>query len=161
ERPQNVEAGFVTPGWIVNHGLVIRMGRDFVADEGTPGKDRVAVLTDTLWRTNYGADPRIVGKPIRIYADDYTTVGALPYGPCDRAERRLYVPLAFQPAQINHDVHWLTVMGRLKPGVTLAEANAQMAVVGQQIAATQKEDRKGWAITVEPLQNNFLDRDTA
>ena len=66
ERPRSVEAGLVTPGWIVNHGLVIRAGRDFLPDEGMPGNDRVVVLTDTLWRETYDADPAIVGKPVRI-----------------------------------------------------------------------------------------------
>jgi putative ABC transport system permease protein len=160
ERPQSVQAGFVTPGWITNHGLVVRAGRDFVSDEGTPGNDKVAILTDSLWRSTYGADPRIVGKPIRVDGETRTVVGVIAQGPADRVERKLYVPLAFQPEQKNHEAHWLTVMGRLKPGVTLEEANAQMAVVGRQIADEQKQDRKGWTISVEPLQNNFLDRDT-
>jgi putative ABC transport system permease protein len=97
ERPQSVEAGFVTPGWILNHGLVIRAGRDFLKDEGTPGNDRVAVLTDTLWRTTYGADPGIVGKQVRIDGESRTVVGVLASGPADRVERKLYLPLVFRP----------------------------------------------------------------
>lgn len=160
ERPQSVEAGFVTPGWLVNHGLLIRMGRDFVSEEATPGRERVAVLTDSLWRGTYGADPEIVGKPVRIDGEAHVVVGVLAPGPADRVERKLYVPLVFQPEQLNHDVNWLTVMGRLKPGVTLEQANAEMALIAGQIAASQPEDRKGWAVSVEPLQNNFLDRAT-
>ena len=107
---------------------MIRVGRDFLKEEGTPGNDRVAVLTDTLWRTTYGADPGIVGKPVRIDGENHTVVGVLAYGPADRVERKLYLPLVFRPEQVNHDVNWLTVMGRLKPGVTLQQANAEMAV---------------------------------
>ena len=160
ERPQSVEAGFVTPGWIRNHGLVIRTGRDFLKEEGTPGSDRVVVLTDSLWREMYGADPGIVGKQVRIDGESHTVVGVLAFGPADRMERRLYLPLVFRPEQINHDINWLAVMGRLKPGITLEQANAEMAVVGGQIAAAYPDERKGWSISVEPLQNNFLDRDT-
>jgi putative ABC transport system permease protein len=160
ERPQSVEAGFVTPGWIRNHGLVIRSGRDFLKEEGTPGSDRVVVLTDSLWREMYGADPGIVGKQVRIDGESHTVVGVLAFGPADRMERRLYLPLVFRPAQINHDINWLAVMGRLKPGVTLEHANAEMAVIAGQIAAAYPDERKGWSISVEPLQNNFLDRDT-
>ena len=160
ERPRSVEAGFVTPGWIVNHGLVIRAGRDFLPDEGTPGNDRVVVLTDTLWRETYGADPGIVGKPVRIDGQSHTVVGVLARGPADRVERKLYLPLVFREEQIGYDVNWLTVMGRLKPGVTLEQANAQMAVVARQLEAAHPDIRKGWSISVEPLQNNFLDRDT-
>ena len=160
ERPQSIEAGLVTPGWIVNHGLVIRLGRDFVKEEGTPGKDRVVVLSDSLWRGTYGADPGIVGKQVRIDGESHTVVGVLAYGPADRMERKLYLPLVFRPEQINHDLNWLTVMGRLKPGVTLQQANAQMAVISSQIAEAYPTERKGWSVSVEPLQNNFLDRDT-
>ncbi len=160
ERPQSIEAGLVTPGWILNHGLVIRLGRDFLKEEGTPGNDRVVVLSDSLWRATYGADPGIVGKQVRIDGESHTVVGVLAYGPADRVERKLYLPLVFRPEQINHDVNWLTVMGRLKPGVTLQQANAQMSVIASQIAEAHPAERKGWSVSVEPLQNNFLDRDT-
>jgi putative ABC transport system permease protein len=160
ERPRSLEAGFVTPGWIVNHGLVIRLGRDFLKEEGVVGNDRVVVLSDSLWRGTYGADPGILGKQVRIDGENRTVVGVLAYGPADRMERKLYLPLVFRPEQVNHDVNWLTVMGRLKPGVTLEQANAQMAVVASQIAQAHAGDRKGWTVSVEPLQNNFLDRDT-
>ena len=159
ERPQSVEAGFVTPGWILNHGLVIRGGRDFLKQEGTLGNDRVVVLTDSLWRGTYGADPGIVGKQVRIDGESHTVVGVLAAGPADRVERKLYLPLVFRPEQVNHDINWLTVMGRLKPGVTLAQANAEMAVIARQLAEAYPE-KKGWSISVEPLQNNFLDSDT-
>ena len=160
ERPQSVEAGFVTPGWIVNHGLIIRMGRDFLEHEGTPGNERVAVLTDSLWRGTYGADPDIVGKQVRIDGESHIVVGVLAYGPADRMERKLYLPLVFRPEQINHTVNWLAVMARLKPGVTLVQANAAMKVVAAQIAEAHPNERKGWTISVEALQNNFLEPET-
>jgi putative ABC transport system permease protein len=160
DRPVSVEAGFVTPGWIANHGLVLRMGRDFLEEEGQAGRDKVAVLTDSLWRGTYGADPEIVGKPIRIDGESHTVVGVIAPGPADRVERKLYVPLVFRPEQVNHDVNWLTVMGRLEPGVTLAQANADMALVASQIAAKLPGQREGWGISVEPLQNNFLPPET-
>ena len=73
----------------------------------------------------------------------------------------LSVPLAFTPEQINHDFHWLLVMGRLKPGVTLAQANADMTTVSA--AASRRPfppSNTGWSASVEPLKNNFLPRQT-
>jgi putative ABC transport system permease protein len=64
--------------------------------------------------------------------------------------------LAFTPEQINHTFHWLNVMGRLKPGVSLAAANAEMAPIARRIADEFPDAKKGWGISVEPLQNNFL-----
>jgi predicted permease len=160
-RPQRVEAGFVTPGWIVNHGLRLRTGRDFLPEEGTPGNDHAVVLTDSLWRETFGEDPGIVGKQLRIDGALYTVTGVLTPGPADRMSRRLYVPLAFASDQVdNFRFDWLTVMARLKPGVTLAQANAEMAVIAGRVADAHPAERKGWGVSVEPLQNNFLDKET-
>ena len=160
ERPEQVEAGVVTPGFIPNHGLVMQLGRDFTEEEGRPGNDRVTVLTDSLWRSRFGADPAIVGKQVRIDGTSRTVTGVIAPGPADRMERKLYVPLAFEPQGPHHAFFSLTVMGRLKPGVTLERANAEMAVIARRISATAPPERKGWGISVEPLQNNFLSRDT-
>ena len=76
-------------------------------------------------------------------------------------QNKLYLPLAFTPEQINHDFHWLLVMGRLKPGVTLAQANADMKNVTR--ATSPKAfpaSNTGWSASVEPLKNNFLSEDT-
>ena len=70
------------------------------------------------------------------------------------------LPLAFTPDQLNHDFHWLLVMGRLKPGVTMAQANANMEAVSKQIAAVHPKSNTGWSASVEPLQHNFLPRET-
>ena len=72
----------------------------------------------------------------------------------------LYMPLAFTPEQINHDFHWLLVLGRLKHGVTLAQANADMDAVTTHIAEPTRASNKGWSASVEPLQNNFLSKET-
>jgi putative ABC transport system permease protein len=160
-RPRRVEAGFVTPGWILNHGLRLRAGRDFLPEEGTPGNDHVVVLTDSLWRETFGEDPGIVGKQLRIDGSPSTVTGVLRPGPADRMSRRLYVPLAFAPDQAqNFRFNWLTVMARLRPGVTLAQANAEMAVIAGRVAAAHPRERKGWTVSVEPLQNNFLPPET-
>jgi putative ABC transport system permease protein len=68
------------------------------------------------------------------------------------------VPLAFKPEQINHDFHWLYVLGRLKPGVTIAQANADMDAVTNHIAEVYPKSDHGWGASVEPLKNDFVGR---
>ena len=92
--------------------------------------------------------------------EQYTVVGVLAPGATDRVQSELYVPLAFRPNQINHDFHWILVMARLKPGVTVAQANADMASVTKHIADEFPKSNQGWGASVEPLQNDFLNRDT-
>ena len=69
------------------------------------------------------------------------------------------MPLAFKPDQINHDFHWLLVMGRMKPGVTLAQAQADMEVVTNRIATDHPQSNKGWGASVEELHNDFFPKE--
>src|ERR1700728_1932732 len=93
---------------------------------------------------------------MRIDGEPYTVVGVLSPGVGDRFTFELAAPLAFRPEQINHDYHWLMTMGRLKNGVTLKQAQADMDTVTQHIAAAYPASNKGWGASVEPLQNDFL-----
>jgi putative ABC transport system permease protein len=160
DRPEQISAAPVTPGWIDNFGLQLELGRDFLPEEGELGNDERVILCNALWRERFDADPRIVGQPIRLDGKPHTVVGVLKAGPGDRVQHKMYLPLAFRPEQVNHDFHWLLVMGRLKPGVTIAQANEEMDGIARRIADAHPDAKKGWAISVEPLQNNFLSRNT-
>jgi putative ABC transport system permease protein len=160
DRPEQILGSVGTPGWISNHGLKVAHGRDFVPEEGVVGKDDVVVVSHRLWADKLGADPKIVGRPLRIDGRPHTVVGVLAEGPADRMESQLFFPLAFRPEQINHDFHFLLVMGRLKPDVTLEQANAEMNVIEKRIADQFPASKKGWGVSVEPLQNNFLSKNT-
>ncbi len=160
ERPEQIFASATTPGWITSFGYEFQLGRDFVPEEGVAGNDQSVILSNRLWQERWGADPAIVGKPIRLDGKPHTVVGVLGPGPGDRIEQKMYLPLAFTPDQINHNFHWLMVMGRLRPGVTVAQANAQMEGIAKRIALAFPDQKKGWQISVEPLHNNFLSRNT-
>ena len=160
DRPEQVQGSAVTPGWATTIGYTMFLGRDFRPEEGTSGKDQVVILSYKLWKERFGADREIVGRPIRLDGKPYIVVGVITPGPGDRVQNRLYVPLAFTPEQINHDFHFLLVLGRLKHGITLAQANADMDVVTRHIAAANPASNKGWSASVEPLQNNFLSKET-
>jgi putative ABC transport system permease protein len=160
ERPQQVQGSVGTPGWISNHGLRIAHGRDFLPEEGEVGKDDVVILSHRLWTEKLGGDAGIVGRPLRIDGRPHTVVGVLARGPADRMQSQLFFPLAFRPEVINHDFHFLLVMGRLKPGVTLEQANAEMNVIERRIGEEFPASKKGWSVSVEPLKNNFLSENT-
>jgi predicted permease len=159
-RPEQVGASVTTPGFLTMVGYPFALGRDFLEEEGTVGKDQVVVLTYQFWRERFDGDRSILGRRLRIDSKPYTVVGVLAAGPADRMQSKLYVPLAFAPEQINHDFHWLLVMGRLKPGVTIEQATANMIAVTKRIAETYPASNTGWSASVEPLKNNFLGDDT-
>ena len=159
-EPEQVRARLITPGSMNLVGTPLFLGRDTLPEEGVVGKDHVVVMTHRLWVERFGSDRDIIGKPIRLNNEPYTVVGVLAKGQPDRLEAQLFVPLAFKPEQINHDFHFVLVMGRLKPGVTLQQANANMDSVTRHIAEAYPKSNQGWGATVEPLQNDFISKDT-
>ena len=159
-HPEMVQTRVQTPGFNNMLGLPFILGRDFLPEEGEVGKDHVAILTHSFWESRFGSDPHIVGQEIRLNGQQYQVVGVLAAGQPDRLDTPLYIPLAFKPEQINHDFHFILVMGRLKPGVTLKQANANMDSVTKHIAEVYPVSNKNWGASVESLQNDFLSRDT-
>jgi putative ABC transport system permease protein len=158
DQPEQIDSMRATPGWFSMQGIPFLMGRDFLPEEGIPGRDHGVILTYKLWN-RLGANRGIIGQPMRINGEPYTVVGVLSPGVGDRFTFELAAPLAFRPEQINHDYHWLLTMGRLKPGVTLQQAQADMDSVTSHIAAAYPVSNKGWGASVEPLKNDFLPPD--
>jgi putative ABC transport system permease protein len=159
-HPQTLQARVLSPGFFDMQGIPLSKGRDFVDEEGDPGKEHVAILTNRLWRERFGSDEAILGRKVRLNAETYVVVGVLAAGMPDRYEAQLFVPMALRPDQITHERHWMTVMGRLKPGITLQQANADMNNVARRVAETYPVSNKGWGVKVEPLKNDFTSRDT-
>ncbi len=155
EEPENIDGQQVTPGYYNMLGRPFFLGRDFLPEEGTVGKDHEAILTHKLW-SHLGADPKLVGRTMRINGELYTVVGILAPGLADRGEAQITVPLAFKPEQLNHDFHWLLSIARLKPGVTIKQAQADMDAVSAHIAEANPRSNKGWGAFVEPMKNDFL-----
>jgi len=139
-------------------GEPLLMGRYFLPEEGVEGRNHVVILTHKLWM-KLGADPKIIGTTLRMDNEPYTVVGVQRPGIFDRQQAQLIVPLVFKPEQINHDFHWLLVMGRLKPGVTVKQGQQNMDSVTAHIAEMYPKSDKGWGSYVEGLKNDFLPKE--
>jgi putative ABC transport system permease protein len=162
DRPENMLAGLATPGFLamMGYGHPLALGRSFIEEEGTVGRDRVVILTYRVWQDRFGGDPAIVGRQIRLDNEPYTVVGILGEGPADHQQNKLWLPLAFTPEQLESDSHWLNVMGRLRPGVTIEQANANMAAVAAALEQRSARQREAWSTSVEPFRNNFVRHST-
>jgi putative ABC transport system permease protein len=155
DQPLLVPGSLTTPGFSKMMGTGFMLGRDFLPEEGQVGKDHEVILTHKLWM-KLGSNAKILGTPVTLNGEPYTVVGVFGPGSTDRASSQLSVPLAFKPEQVNHDFHWLTVMGRLKPDVTIKQAQADMNTVTAHIAIAYPKSNKGWGSFVEPLKNDFM-----
>ena len=158
DQPEQINGRLQTPGMARMAGVDFLMGRDFLPEEGEPGREHEVVLTHKLWE-HLGSDGNIIGKAIRMNSEPYTVVGVLAAGQADRLQEQFFLPLAFKPEQINHDFHWLLVLARMKPGVTLSQAQADMEVVTRRIAQDHPQSNKGWGASVEALHNDFFPKE--
>src|ERR1051326_338909 len=155
ERPEQVAGSLRTPGFFTMEGLPFMMGRDFLPEEGEPGRDHVVILSNRLWARDFAANRNIVGKDIRLNGEPYTVVGVLPAGIHDRFNSQLWVPLAIQPDPTNQVFHPVSVMARVKDNVSIAQAQAEMAGIVQQVQS-ERPKLVPLGVSVQPLHLNFL-----
>ena len=159
-KPEQLDGRRVTPGFFTGtFGTPPMLGRDFLPEESQVGRDHELIVTHQFWLRRFGGNPNAIGQPVRVDGESYTLVGVLPPGAYDRLDEQVFAPLAFKPEQINHDFHWLLIAGRLKTGVTIPQAQADMDVVTQHIAQAYPQSNKSWSSSVELLQNDFFGRD--
>jgi putative ABC transport system permease protein len=156
ERPEQIDGVFYTPGFFHMTGYPMFIGRSFLPEEGEVGKDRVVILSHRLWSQHFAANREIIGQQIRMNGEPYTVIGVASPGLNDRFQAQLWVPLAFRQDQINHDARWLYVMGRVKDGVTQAQAHGEMQEIARQLAGEHPRSNANLSASVEPLQNNFI-----
>ena len=155
DRPEQVAGSQRTPGFFTMEGLPLMLGRDFLPEEGQPGRDHVVILSHRLWSRAFDGNREIVGKQIRMNGEPYTVVGILPPGIHDRFNSQLWVPLVLQSDPTNQDLRSVLVMGRLKDGASVAQAQADMNGIAQQLQA-ENPKRNPFSVSVEPLHLNFL-----
>jgi putative ABC transport system permease protein len=158
DAPERVVARQVTPGGYRIFGDGIFLGRDFHADEGEPGKQHVVLLSHRLWRERFGADRTIIGRDIRMDSIPYTVVGVLAPGHWDRTPANVWIPISLTPAQIaNRQFHQFIVDGRLKPGVTIEQAQHEMDVIAADLARRFPDSNAGRTVRVVPLATAIVD----
>jgi putative ABC transport system permease protein len=159
-EPVQIRGGRVSADYFKVFNIKPALGRTFIAGEDQLGKHRVAVLSHSLWATQFGSDPKIVNSTILLDNQPHTVVGVLPQGSAfDRAALQIWRPLAFEPSNMTRDFHWLTSFARLKDGVSLTQAQASMNVIGERIARDFPASNKGWGVIVEDYAGTLVGPD--
>jgi putative ABC transport system permease protein len=137
DQPERVVGGRVTHTWFDVIGIPPLHGRVFTAQEDAPGAAPVAVVSHRLWTRRFGADPRLLGREIRLNSQPYIVIGVMPPSFDLTADsEELWTPAAFTPTQLaEHDEHHLQVIGRLAPHVSIDQARAELATLYTQMQA--------------------------
>lgn len=156
EKSRHILAFGVSPSYFSVMGMRPMLGREFLPEEEQPGRGHVVILSYAFWREYMGGDPRAIGKSIILDNESYTIVGIMPAAFRDHLRRcvPLWVPLALDPESRRTTG---TVRARLKSGVTLAQAQAQMDVLEEQLVTMEPEYMAGYTIALR----RFLDAQLA
>lgn len=146
DRPQSVSITAVTPDIFSLLGTAPVMGRTLVADDARLDAPAVTVLSHELWTTDFGSDPKIVGRDVVVDGKRYAVVGVMPprfFVPGTTAA--MWTPLSFVKASTVRSERYLRVLGRLAPGVTREAADAQLDAVAERIATADPANAGGWS----------------
>ncbi len=168
-RPSRIQFEPVTPAYFAVLGVKSELGRTFDANDQTPGFTLDAVITDTLWRSLFGADPQILGRSLRLDNDSYRIIGVMPAGFHDPGrtpgERNtdLWAATGFAAAPVAPPARdfrlRLGVIARLKSGLSLQVAQGRLDALAASIRLQYAADyppQTGWTIRIEPLSESIV-----
>lgn len=158
DEPVRLRGSRVSAHFFDVFGVHAALGRTFAEGEDQLGQHLVVVLSHTLWQTQFGGARDIVGRSILLNGEPHTVIGVLPEGGgFDRNSAvQLWRPLAFGPENMTRNFHWFGALARLKPGVTLDQARANMDAIGKRIALAYPDIKKGWSVAVDSYAETLV-----
>ena len=165
DAPERVQGAAVTHDYFATFGVGPALGRTFTAAEDEPGPDRVAVLSHRLFTRRFGADPKLVGREIVLSGVSREVIGVMPASFDTPENPELYVPMAFTPERrALYDEHFLRLFGRLREGVSLAQAKSDLSAVARDLSRDHPRDNvdrdaTAWLLR-EEIVGNYRQRIT-
>jgi putative ABC transport system permease protein len=166
DRPERLPGAIVTQNLFSVLGVKPAFGRSFLPEDTQPNRERVAVLSDGLWQRRFGADPNIIGQKLTLNNELFSVIGVMPreFQYPDDAElwvlSRLEVPEAAGTANANlltnRVAHYLSVVARLKPGVTTQQAQAEMTTIGSRLQSQYPETNASAGVRVVSMYEEIV-----
>jgi putative ABC transport system permease protein len=150
--PERVFTALVLDDLFPVVGMQPTLGRGFTPEELRPNGPRVAIISHRLWQTRFGSDPNIVNRAIRIGGESAIVVGVMPPGLL-LIGTDLWLPLAVDTASMPRTRRQFSIVARLAPGVTLAQANAELAAIAGRVEQNEKstfKEYEGWRLVATP-----------
>jgi putative ABC transport system permease protein len=157
-EPERLTAAAVTGNYFQALGVKPALGRTFLLENEKPGNDQVAVLSYPLWQKRFGGDPAILGKTITLDGKSCAVLGVMPQDFSFPQSAELWVPMNFDasPGMKQRKAHFLRPIGRLKAGVTLAQAQADTDAVARRLEEQYPETNKSWNLRLVSLREQLV-----
>lgn len=166
-EPRLVRGAEVTASMFGVVGAAPLLGRSFTPADDRPGSDPVVMISHAMWQNRFGGGPEIIGRSIRLDGRDHGVVGVMPpefefpppivlEGAVPTEAAEFWVPFAMDMAGASRGAHFMNVIARLKPGVDLAEAEAEMSIFADRLGQEYPSTNAGWDVVLTPLDHQVL-----
>ncbi|HEV3471346.1 MAG TPA: ABC transporter permease [Pyrinomonadaceae bacterium] len=157
-EPERIDGRRVSASLFPLLGVEPLLGRVFLPEEDQPGAGRAVILSHGLWQRRFGSDPNITGKALTLNGESHTVVGVMPaHFRFPAREDELWVPIAFTNEQAaNRGTHYLQVVARLRPGVTVEQAQAEMSAIAARLQEQYPSQNTGVGAAVVPLHEQLV-----
>ena len=155
DRPEQVHGLHVSEGYFRLFGAPVMLGRTFTKQEDLPNGGHAVVLSYGFWQRRFGGNPNVVGKSLSLGNEPYSIVGVLGKDFLSDPEADIWVPFQFEPNSTNHG-HFFQAAGMLRPGITLAQANAQMKLAFAKFHRLYPPSNPKVGFAVEPLRDAIV-----
>ena len=152
--PERLLAGRVSARVFKMLGAPLILGREFLDEEDQAGRERVVIVGEGLWRRRFGSQTNIIGKTLKLNGEDFTVLGVVGgnFRLPDQKERELWTPIAFKESERNlHHARYVEAIARLKPGISLEQAQSEMTTIAARVAKEQPDSNEGWTVRVMPV----------
>jgi predicted permease len=157
DKPEQVDACAATSGFFSTLGVQPMLGRVFSSEEDQPGQSNVVVLSHRLWQEHFGSNPAIVGQNINLDGQSYLVAGVMPANFQFPDFAQMWTPMAWTDKErAVRGEHHSVVVARLKPGIDLKQAQAEMNTISSRLEQQYPEDNKGWGAVVVPLHDDLV-----
>jgi putative ABC transport system permease protein len=158
DRAERANGARVSANFFRVFGVKPQLGRAFLAEEETPGRDRVIVLSDAYWRRRFAGDPAVVGRPLLLNGWQYTVVGVMPKGFAYPPDAEAWSPFAADSQALQRGSRFIVAVGRLAPGVTVDKGNAELIALAKRLELTYPGSNAGWSVKVRPIREVMAGR---
>ncbi|MCW5966503.1 MAG: ABC transporter permease [Bryobacterales bacterium] len=155
-EPVRLPVMLVSADYFQVFGVSAQIGRTFRKEEEESGASATIVISHATWQARFGGDPEILDRAVMLDGEPHQVVGVLPPGAFDRDETSIWKTLIYKPEQMNRGFHWLRAVARLKPGVTIEQAQQELTAIDKQLSDLSPDWKRDWGVAVERFDKRLV-----
>jgi putative ABC transport system permease protein len=157
-EPERISGAAITTNYFQALGIKPALGRDFIVEEEQAGQGQVVILSHHLWQRRFGGDKAILNQPLTLDGKSYTIIGVMPPAFRFPSNAQMWTPLSFDafPEMKVRKAHFLRPIGRLKPGVSIQQAQAEMDLIARQLEEQYPDSNTNWGLRLVSLQEQIV-----